>query len=295
MLDDYPLETLVPYIDWTPFFITWDLIGKYPKIFDDEVVGEAAQSLFADAQALLKDIIDNKRLTARAVFGLFPANTVKHDDIEVYTQDGSETLATLHQIRQQIQKPGASEELASLADFIAPKETGLTDYIGAFAVTTGIGADELAAEYEAQLDDYNAIMVKALADRLAEAFAEHLHHRVRTEHWGYAADETLDNESLIKEKYRGSRPAPGYPACPDHTEKGSLFKLLNVTENIGLELTSSYAMTPAAAVSGWYFGHPDAKYFNTGKIAPDQVESLAQRKGLSIPDLERWLTPILND
>ena len=295
VLDDYPLETLVPYIDWTPFFITWDLIGKYPKIFDDEVVGEAAQSLFADAQALLKDIIDNKRLTARAVFGLFPANTVKHDDIEVYTQDGSETLATLHQIRQQIQKPGASEELASLADFIAPKETGLTDYIGAFAVTTGIGADELAAEYEAQLDDYNAIMVKALADRLAEAFAEHLHHRVRTEHWGYAADETLDNESLIKEKYRGIRPAPGYPACPDHTEKGSLFKLLNVTENIGLELTSSYAMTPAAAVSGWYFGHPDAKYFNTGKIAPDQVESLAQRKGLSIPDLERWLTPILND
>ena len=295
VLDDYPLETLVPYIDWTPFFITWDLIGKYPKIFDDDVVGEAAQSLFADAQALLKDIIDNKRLTARAVFGLFPANTVKHDDIEVYTQDGSETLATLHQIRQQIQKPGASEELASLADFIAPKETGLTDYIGAFAVTTGIGADELAAEYEAQLDDYNAIMVKALADRLAEAFAEHLHHRVRTEHWGYAADETLDNESLIKEKYRGIRPAPGYPACPDHTEKGSLFKLLNVTENIGLELTSSYAMTPAAAVSGWYFGHPDAKYFNTGKIAPDQVESLAQRKGLSIPDLERWLTPILND
>ena len=295
VLDDYPLETLVPYIDWTPFFITWDLIGKYPKILDDEVVGEAAQSLFADAQKLLKDIIDNKRLTARAVFGLFPANTVNHDDIEVYTQDGSETLATLHQIRQQIQKPGASEELASLADFIAPKETGLTDYIGAFAVTTGIGADELAADYEAQHDDYNAIMVKALADRLAEAFAEHLHHRVRTEHWGYAADETLDNESLIKEKYRGIRPAPGYPACPDHTEKGSLFKLLNVTENIGLELTSSYAMTPAAAVSGWYFGHPDAKYFNTGKIAPDQVESLAQRKGLSVPDLERWLTPILND
>ena len=295
MLDDYPLETLVPYIDWTPFFITWDLIGKYPKILDDEVVGEAAQSLLADAQKLLNDIIDNKRLTARAVFGLFPANTVNHDDIEVYTQDGSETLATLHQIRQQIQKPGASEELASLADFIAPKETGLTDYIGAFAVTTGIGADELAADYEAQHDDYNAIMVKALADRLAEAFAEHLHHRVRTEHWGYAADETLDNESLIKEKYRGIRPAPGYPACPDHTEKGSLFKLLNVTENIGLELTSSYAMTPAAAVSGWYFGHPDAKYFNTGKIAPDQVESLAQRKGLSVPDLERWLTPILND
>ena len=294
VLDDYPLQALVPYIDWTPFFITWDLVGKYPKILNDEVVGEAATNLFADAQALLKDIIDNKRLTARAVFGLWEANTVNHDDIEVYASDGS-TAATLHQIRQQIQKPGASEELTSLADFIAPKESGLTDYIGAFAVTTGIGADELAAEYEAQHDDYNAIMVKALADRLAEAFAEHLHHRVRTEYWGYAADEALDNEALIKEKYRGIRPAPGYPACPDHTEKASLFKLLNVTEHTGLELTDSFAMTPAAAVSGWYFGNPDAKYFNTGKIAPDQVESLAQRKGFSLPDMERWLTPILND
>jgi len=294
VLDDYPLEALVPYIDWTPFFITWDLVGKYPKILNDEVVGEAAQNLFEDAQKLLKDIIDNKRLTARAVFGLWPANTVNHDDIEVYAQDGS-TAATLHQIRQQIQKPGASEELASLADFIAPKETELTDYIGAFAVTTGIGADELAAQYETAHDDYNAIMVKALADRLAEAFAEHLHERVRREHWGYAADETLDNEALIKEKYRGIRPAPGYPACPDHTEKGTLFKLLDVENNIGLALTDSYAMSPAAAVSGWYFGHPDAKYFNTGKIDADQVDSLAQRKGLSVPELERWLTPILND
>ena len=294
VLDDYPLQALVPYIDWTPFFITWDLVGKYPKILNDEVVGEAATNLFADAQALLKDIIDNKRLTARAVFGLWEANTVNHDDIEVYVSGGS-TAATLHQIRQQIQKPGASEKLTSLADFIAPKESGLTDYIGAFAVTTGIGADELAAEYEAQHDDYNAIMVKALADRLAEAFAEHLHHRVRTEYWGYAADEALDNEALIKEKYRGIRPAPGYPACPDHTEKASLFKLLHVTEHTGLELTESFAMTPAAAVSGWYFGNPDAKYFNTGKIAPDQVESLAQRKGFSLPDMERWLTPVLND
>ena len=294
VLDDYPLEELVPYIDWTPFFITWDLVGKYPKILNDEVVGEAAQNLFEDAQKLLKDIIDNKRLTARAVFGLWPANTVNYDDIEVYAQDGS-TAAKLHHIRQQIQKPGASEELASLADYIAPKETELTDYIGAFAVTTGIGADELAAQYETAHDDYNAIMVKALADRLAEAFAEHLHERVRREHWGYAADETLDNEALIKEKYRGIRPAPGYPACPDHTEKGTLFKLLDVEKNIGLELTDSYAMSPAAAVSGWYFGHPDAKYFNTGKIDADQVESLAQRKGLSVPELERWLTPILND
>ena len=294
VLDDYPLEALVPYIDWTPFFITWDLVGKYPKILNDEVVGEAATNLFADAQALLKDIIDNKRLTARAVFGLWEANTVNHDDIEVYVSGGS-TAATLHQIRQQIQKPGASEKLTSLADFIAPKESGLTDYMGGFAVTTGIGAHELAAEYEAQHDDYNSIMVKALADRLAEAFAEHLHHRVRTEYWGYATDEALDNEALIKEKYRGIRPAPGYPACPDHTEKASLFKLLNATEHTGLELTESFAMTPAAAVSGWYFGNPDAKYFNTGKIAPDQVESLAQRKGFSLPDMERWLTPILND
>jgi 5-methyltetrahydrofolate--homocysteine methyltransferase len=294
VLDDYPLEALLPYIDWTPFFITWDLVGKYPKILNDEVVGEAAQSLFADAQKLLKDIIDNKRLTARAVFGLWEANTVNHDDIEVYDSEG-ETLATLHHIRQQIQKPGASEELASLADFVAPKKSEIKDHIGAFAVTTGIGADELAAEYEAQHDDYNAIMVKALADRLAEAFAEHLHERVRREHWGYAADEQLDNEALIKEKYRGIRPAPGYPACPDHTEKGTLFELLNVTENIGLELTDSYAMSPAAAVSGWYFGHPDAKYFNTGKIDGDQVASLAVRKGMSVPDLERWLTPILND
>tara|TARA_B110000046_G_scaffold185968_1_gene230901 strand:- start:5138 stop:8806 length:3669 start_codon:yes stop_codon:yes gene_type:complete len=294
VLDDYPLEALVPYIDWTPFFITWDLVGKYPKILNDDVVGEAATDLFADAQALLKDIINNKRLTARAVFGLFPANTVNHDDIEVYHSDGS-TAATLHQIRQQIQKPGASEELTSLADYIAPKESGLTDYIGAFAVTTGIGADELASEYEANHDDYNAIMVKALADRLAEAFAEHLHHRVRTEYWGYTTDEALDNDALIKEKYRGIRPAPGYPACPDHTEKASLFKLLNVTEHTGLELTDSFAMTPAAAVSGWYFGNPDAKYFNTGKIAADQVKSLAKRKGYSLPDMERWLTPILND
>ena len=294
VLDNYPLEALVPYIDWTPFFITWDLVGKYPKIFEDEVVGEAAQNLFADAQKLLKDIIDNKRLTARAVFGLWEANTVNHDDIEVYAESG-ETIATLHHIRQQIQKPGASEELTSLADFVAPKESEIKDHIGAFAVTTGIGADELAAEYEAAHDDYNAIMVKALADRLAEAFAEHLHETVRREHWGYAEDEALDNEALIKEKYRGIRPAPGYPACPDHTEKGTLFELLNVTENIGLELTDSYAMSPAAAVSGWYFGHPDAKYINTGKIDGDQVESLAQRKGLSVADLERWLTPILND
>ncbi|MDG2018926.1 MAG: vitamin B12 dependent-methionine synthase activation domain-containing protein, partial [Porticoccaceae bacterium] len=296
VLDDYPLEALVPYIDWTPFFITWDLVGKYPKIFNDDVVGEAAQNLFEDAQLLLKDIIDNKRLTARAVFGLWPANTVNHDDIDIYDPaDSSQTLATVHHIRQQIQKPGASEELLSLADYMAPKESGIKDYIGGFAVTTGIGADALAEQYEAKQDDYNAIMVKALADRLAEAFAEHLHERVRREYWGYAADETLDNEALIKENYRGIRPAPGYPACPDHTEKASLFELLNATENTGLELTESFAMTPAAAVSGWYFGHPEAKYFNTGKIDSDQLESLAKRKGVETSELARWLTPILND
>ena len=295
VLDNYPLEALVPYIDWTPFFITWDLVGKYPKIFDDQVVGEAAKTLFADAQALLKDIIDNKRLTARAVFGLWPANTVNQDDIEVYSPETDQSLATLHHIRQQIQKPGASEELLSLADYIAPKDSGIKDYIGAFAVTTGLGADELADAYEANHDDYNAIMVKALADRLAEAFAEHLHQRVRLEYWGYAKDEDLDNDALIKEKYRGIRPAPGYPACPDHTEKATLFNLLKVKEAIGLELTESFAMAPAAAVSGWYFAHPEAKYFNTGKIDTDQVESLASRKGISSAELSRWLTPILKD
>ena len=296
VLDDYPLETLVPYIDWTPFFITWDLVGKYPTIFKDNVVGEAATALFADAQALLKNIIDNKHLRARAVFGLWPANTVNTDDIEVYSDESrSQVAATLHHIRQQIQKPGGSDELISLADFVAPKESLVKDYIGGFAVTTGIGADELAAQYEAAHDDYNAIMVKALADRLAEAFAEHLHHRVRQDYWGYAPDEQLDNEALIKEKYRGIRPAPGYPACPDHTEKGQLFDLLDVTHNIGITLTESYAMHPAAAVSGWYFAHPDAKYFNTGKIARDQLHSLATRKGVPVAELERWLTPILND
>jgi len=284
----------VPYIDWTPFFITWDLVGKYPKIFNDEVVGEAAQNLFEDAQVLLKDIIDNKRLTARAVFGLWEANSVNHDDIEIYASNSGEKTTTVHHIRQQIQKPGASEELFSLADFIAPKDNDVKDYIGGFAVTTGIGADELAEQYEAKQDDYNAIMVKALADRLAEAFAEHLHERVRREYWGYAIDETLDNEALIKEKYRGIRPAPGYAACPDHTEKAALFELLDAEKNTGLTLTDSFAMCPAAAVSGWYFGHPESKYFNTGKIDRDQLESLAQRKAMPINELERWLSPILD-
>lgn len=296
VLDDYPLTKLVDTIDWTPFFITWELAGKYPKILKDEKVGEAARNLFADAQKMLQQIVDQKLLKARAVFGLWAANTVNHDDIEVYADESkSQVLATLHHIRQQTRKFGADNELKSLADFIAPKETGITDYVGAFAVTTGIGVDELAKEYEAKGDDYNSIMVKALADRLAEAFAEHLHQRVRKEFWGYADTETLDNGELIKEKYQGIRPAPGYPACPDHSEKQSLFALLDVTKNTEITLTESFAMMPTAAVSGWYFSNPQAKYFNTGKIQRDQLESLAQRKNQPVEQLERWLRPVLDD
>ena len=296
ILDDYPLEALVDTIDWTPFFITWNLAGKYPKILSDEKVGKAATDLFDDAQAMLKQLIDEKQIKACAVFGLWPANTVNSDDIEVYLDETrTEVRATLHQIRQQTRKKGASSEMVSLADFIAPKDSNIGDYIGGFAVTTGIGVEKLAKEYEDQGDDYNSIMVKALADRLAEAFAEHLHMRVRKEFWGYANKETLDNESLIKERYQGIRPAPGYPSCPDHTEKQALFALLDVANNAGISLTDSFAMMPAASVSGWYFSHPQAKYFNTGKIQRDQLESLAQRKGVPTEQLERWLRPILED
>jgi len=291
-LDDYPLDALVEYIDWTPFFISWDLIGKYPKILSDDVVGEAATTLFDDAQKLLNEILDKKLLKARAVFGFWPAHTDGKDDIQVFDDAGSEALATLHHIRQQTQK--SSDTTLSLADFIAPETSNVQDYIGGFAVTAGIGAEELAQSYEEKGDDYNAIMVKALADRLAEAFAEHLHLRIRKEFWGYATDETLENEELIKEKYRGIRPAPGYPACPDHTEKAALFELLKATENSGISLTESFAMLPAASVSGWYFSHPDAKYFNTGKITKDQVQSLAERKGMSLENTERWLQSILD-
>lgn len=293
VLEDYPLETLIEYIDWTPFFISWDLIGKYPKILNDEVVGEAATTLFADAQEMLKHILDNKLLKAKGVFGFWPAQTVNDDDIEV-SDDNGEPLTKLHHIRQQVAKNGVSDTFMSLADFVAPKASGKQDYIGGFAVTAGIGAEELAVEYEQKGDDYSAIMVKALADRLAEAFAEHLHQRVRTEFWGYVDNESLSNDELIKEKYTGIRPAPGYPACPDHTEKSQLFKLLNPEDNIGLNLTEHYAMFPAAAVSGWYFAHPEAKYFNTGKMAKDQVESLAQRKNYGFDDMERWLQSVLD-
>ena len=295
VIDDFPLEKLVDTIDWTPFFISWDLAGKYPAILNDDVVGEAATDLFKNAQWMLQEIIDKKLLKARAVIGLWPANS-DGDDIIVYKDESrTEELARLHQMRQQVQKRGGDGLCRSLADFIAPVDSGITDYVGGFAVTTGIGADELAAKYEAAHDDYNAIMVKALADRLAESFAEHLHKQVRTEQWGYAADESLSNEQLIKEAYRGIRPAPGYPACPDHTEKATLFQLLGAEENAGISLTSHFAMMPAAAVSGWYFAHPEAKYFNVGKIGRDQLASLAERKGMTEAELERWLRPNLED
>ncbi len=290
---DYPLEDLIDNIDWTPFFISWSLAGKYPKILQDKVVGEAATNLFADAQAMLKRFLDEKLIQANGVIGFWPANTVNADDIAV-TDDNGNAIATLHHIRQQVQKNGNTKPNYSLADFVAPKTSGVTDYIGGFAVTTGIGAEELAKQFQDAGDDYNSIMVKSLADRLAEAFAEHMHLRVRKEFWGYDSAETLDNDELIKEKYRGIRPAPGYPACPDHTEKDILFKLLDAENNTGISITEHFAMLPTAAVSGWYFSHPESTYFATGKISKDQVESLAQRKSMTLPVMERWLSPVLN-
>ena len=292
--DDYDLEELVERIDWTPFFMSWQLTGKYPKILNDEVVGEAAQNLFADAQVMLRKLIDEKRVQARGVIGLWPANSVDDDVIEVYADESrTEVVERLHHIRQQTTK-GRDGICYSLADFIAPKESGKADWIGGFAVTTGHGVDELSKAYEAAGDDYNAIMVQALTDRLAEAFAERMHERVRKKFWGYAPEETLDNDALIAEKYQGIRPAPGYPACPDHTEKATLFRLLNASENTGLTLTENFAMWPAAAVSGWYFSHPQSKYFSTGKITRDQVEVLAERKQMPLEEMERWLSPVLS-
>lgn len=292
--DDYDLEELVERIDWTPFFMSWQLAGKYPKILNDEVVGEAAQSLFADAQVMLRKLIDEQRVHARGVIGLWPANSVDDDVIEVYADESrTKVIERLHHIRQQTTK-GRDGICYSLADFIAPKESGKPDWIGGFAVTTGHGVDELSKAYEAAGDDYNAIMVQALTDRLAEAFAERMHERVRKEFWGYVPEEALDNDALIAEKYQGIRPAPGYPACPDHTEKATLFRLLNATENTGLTLTENFAMWPAAAVSGWYFAHPQSKYFSTGKITRDQVEVLAERKQMPLTEMERWLSPVLS-
>jgi 5-methyltetrahydrofolate--homocysteine methyltransferase len=292
-LEAYPLGEIAEYIDWTPFFHAWELSGRYPKILQDENVGEEARKLFADAQAMLKKIINEKWLSANAVFGVFPANSVNDDDIEIYTDETRNNVAmTWHNLRQQTKKPDNIPNFC-LADFIAPKPTGVADYIGAFAVTAGIGIDARVAEFEQHHDDYNAILLKSLADRLAEAFAELLHARMRREFWGYAADEALDNDALIAEKYRGIRPAPGYPACPEHSEKGPLFDLLQAPLNAGITLTDSYAMLPTAAVSGFYLAHPQAQYFATGKVSKEQVEDYAKRKSWSVAEAERWLAPVL--
>ena len=293
VIENQDLDALVPYIDWSPFFRSWDLHGHYPAILNDEIVGEQATELFADAQVLLTEILDKKLLTAKAVFGLFPANTVEEDDIEVYAdQDRKKTLGKFLSLRQQLKKRPGKPNIA-LADFIAPKATGLNDHIGAFCVTAGFGTAELAKQYEDNNDDYNAIMIKALADRFAEAFAEYLHREVRVKHWGYAAQESLNNDALIKEQYKGIRPAPGYPACPDHLEKNTIWDLLQVDKRIGVSLTESLAMWPAASVSGYYFAHPEAQYFGVGKITQDQLESFAQRKNITLEEAEKWLRPNL--
>jgi 5-methyltetrahydrofolate--homocysteine methyltransferase len=292
VLPQQPLGQLVPYIDWSPFFHTWELRGRYPTILEDPVVGQKAKELLDDAKTLLRKIVDQRLFTANGVYGFFPANSVG-DDIEVYRDDSRTTvLTTLHTLRQQSEKPQGQCSFA-LADFVAPKESGRADYIGAFAVTTGIGVDLLCREFERDHDDYNSIMAKALADRLAEAFAEYLHKQAR-DVWGYGKNEALTPEDLIREKYRGIRPAPGYPACPDHTEKRLLFDLLSAEQHTGITLTESFAMWPAASVSGFYFAHPDARYFAVGKIGKDQVLDYQTRKGMPLSALERWLGPNLN-
>ncbi len=293
VLKEYPIEILRKFIDWTPFFRTWELKGKYPEILSDPVVGPEAKKLYDDAQAMLDLFIEKAPVKAHGVVGLYPANSVACDDIEVYAEDSRKgVLATLHTLRQQAEKTGEAPNLA-LADFLAPRESGVGDYIGAFAVTSGIGVEELVRHYESEHDDYSAILVKALADRLAEAFAEHLHAKVRKEIWGYAPDEVLSNDELIKERYTGIRPAPGYPAQPDHTEKLIIFELLDAERNACITLTENLAMLPAASVSGLYFAHPESKYFNVGKIGKDQILDYHKRKGMSVTETERWLRPIL--
>ncbi len=294
VLNDYPLTDLMQRIDWLPFFNAWGLAGTFPAILTDKVVGEEASKLYADAQQMLQQIIDERWITARGVFGFFPANQADNkDDIILYTDDGRQTEQLhLHHIRQQMDKKRGGYNQC-LSDFVAPRSSGKADYIGGFAVCAGFGIDEHIARFEAEHDDYHSIMLKALADRLAEAFAERLHELVRKDYWGYAQDEALDNEALIAEKYRGIRPAPGYPANPEHTEKGLLWQLLNPLDHIGLAITESYAMYPTAAVSGWYFAHPESRYFGVGAIGRDQVEDYAQRKGMSIAEAERWLAPNL--
>ncbi|HIB8179390.1 methionine synthase [Elizabethkingia anophelis] len=290
IIEDQPLEELLDYIDWSPFFRSWDLHGRYPDILKDEVVGVQATELFHDAQKILKKLIENKSLTAKAIFGLFPANAVE-DDIFLQNEQG-EDIGKFITLRQQAKKSEGKEYLA-LADFIAPRETGIQDYVGCFCVTAGFGADEAAAKYNEENDDYNSIMVKALADRFAEAYAEFLHYKIRKEYWGYASDENLNNEQMIKEEYKGTRPAPGYPACPDHLEKNMIWNVLKVEENIGVKLTESLAMWPAASVSGYYFAHPMSKYFGLGKIKEDQLRDYTERKGIDYDLAKKWLSPNL--
>jgi 5-methyltetrahydrofolate--homocysteine methyltransferase len=287
------METLVPYIDWTPFFRTWELFGKYPAILTDEVVGEQAQSVFDDAQEMLAIILKENKLKAKGIYGIFPANTINDDDIEL-TDESGKKLQTFLTLRQQSQKTKGAFNIA-LSDFVAPKDSGKTDYMGAFCVTTGFGVDEWAAEFEKNLDDYNSIMVKALADRLAEAFAEFLHEKIRKEIWGYASDENLSKQDLIEEEYKGIRPAPGYPACPDHLEKPTIWKLLDVENKIGVKLTESMAMWPASSVSGYYFGNPQSKYFGLGKIKEDQVIDYAKRRSIPNETAQKWLNPNIAD
>ncbi|MEM1326928.1 MAG: methionine synthase [Bacteroidota bacterium] len=294
VFEDYDLNDLVDYIDWTPFFSSWQLAGKFPAILEDEIIGVEATKLYKDAQVMLRRIIDEKWLQAKAIIGFYPVNSVNDDELAVFENDNRKTQkTTLHHLRQQRKKAPGRPNIA-LSDFIAPAESGKADYIGSFAVTAGIGIEKWVKKFEVELDDYNAILLKALADRLAEAMAERMHERVRKEFWGYANDEELDNEALIKEQYKGIRPAPGYPACPEHTEKKTLWQLMNVEEEIGVKLTESCAMYPAASVSGWYFAHPEAKYFGLGQIGKDQVTDYAKRKGMTLTETERWLAPVLN-
>jgi 5-methyltetrahydrofolate--homocysteine methyltransferase len=292
VMSDLPLDNLVSVIDWTPFFHTWELKGRYPKIFEDQKVGSKAKELFHDAQQLLQEIVEKKLLTAKAVYGFSPANSMD-EDICIFLDDSrTHVVATIHTLRQQMEKPPGEGNYA-LADFIAPQASGLADYIGGFAVTTGIGIEALCERFEKDHDDYNSIMAKALADRLAEAFAEWLHREVRRE-WGYGVGENLSHEDLIRERYRGIRPAPGYPACPDHTEKQILFDLLSVETTTGIRLTENYAMYPASSVSGLYFSHPQAKYFSVGKMDRDQIQDYAIRKKMDLATVERWLSPNLH-
>jgi 5-methyltetrahydrofolate--homocysteine methyltransferase len=289
---DYPLEEIRRYIDWQPFFNAWEIKGHFPDVLDHPTAGEAARRLWEDAQRMLDELIEDRWLHANGVVGLFPANSLG-DDIEVYTSEArSEVAATLHHLRQQgAHRSGIPNRC--LADYVAPRESGLRDYVGAFAVTAGLGSQEKIAEFKERLDDYSAILLESLADRLAEALAERMHERVRRDLWGYAPDERLDEEGLLKERYAGIRPAPGYPASPEHTEKRTLWELLDVERHVGIELTDSMAMWPGASVSGWYFSHPESQYFVVGRVGRDQVEDYARRKGWTLAQAERWLSPNL--